>query len=630
MERRLLEYYNRELRHLREMGDEFNNDCPEAAELLDLKPGGSKCRDPYVERLLEGFAFLAARVQFKIDAEFPRFTEHLLEFVYPHYLAPTPSMAVVRLQPDNCPPEGFPVPRDTPLRVPSAKLPKDEQTRCEYLTAHAVKLFPLEIADAEYLSGRGAIPEAAHAALRRPDAAHLPEVKAAIRLRLRALGGLGLALNQIGVDGLPLYLCGDSSLSGLLYEQLLANAVAVAGPGRAGAATLSVQKPRPLGFEDHEALLPTGPRSFQGYRLLQEYAAFPERFLFVELAGLGQILQECGQAEADILVLLDRAQPKLANALDKSQFALFCTPAINLFPRQADRILLTQTQPEYPVIPDRLRAADFEVHSVVEVKGYEARQGDGQVFQPFYSAASGYRQHGQGAYYTLRRQKRLPSSKQLKNGPRTRYLASEAFIALVDVQEAPYRSGLKELGLKLLCTNCDLPHSMRAPPAGFSLDIHAPAEEAVRCVSGPTDPKPSAAVGGVAWRLLSHLSLNYLSLTGHEQGAAALHELLGLYSDAGDERAQRRIKGLLSVQSANVTRRLAAAGPIVFGRGLEIALRCDESAFEGSGAFLLGAVLERFFARYVSLNTFTETVLSTVERGEIMRWPPRTGSRPRL
>jgi type VI secretion system protein ImpG len=148
-------------------------------------------------------------------------------------------------------------------------------------------------------------------------------------------------------------------------------------------------------------------------------------------------------------------------------------------------------------------------------------------------------------------------------------------------------------------------------------------------LAGPTKPRPSSADGEMAWRLINHLSLNYLTLTdsSETEGAAALRELLALYADPNDATVRRQIEGVLSIGSKNVVRRVDAAGPIVFGRGLEIAVEFDESAFEGSGCFLLGAVLEQFFARYVSLNSFAETSIRTAERGEIMRWPLRIGQR---
>lgn len=625
MDPKLLHYYNRELRHLREIGGEFAGEFPKIAGRLGLD--SFECADPYVERLLEGFAFLAARVQLKVDAEFPRFTEHLLEFVYPHYLAPTPSMAVVQLQPDPSEgslAEGFPIPRLTSLR---SQIGKGEQTACEYRTAHDLTLWPVEIVAAEYLANPSAVVNFGVPGTK--------DLKAGIRLRLRATSGL--KFNQLALDKLTLFLRGSGAQPVQIYEQFLANALAVAVlPTNKEEGWCEMISGRPcsrLGFADEQALLPFGPRSFQGYRLLHEYFAFPERFLFVELTGLNPALRRCADTELDLIVLLDRVHPQLVNTVEASQFALFCTPAINLFPRRADRIHLTHTEAEYHVVPDRTRPLDFETYALEEVIGYGANQGEEQPFLPFYGSDRGYRHRDENAYYTLRRQKRLMSSKQRRQGLRSSYVGSETYISLVDAQEAPYRADLKQLGLQLLCTNRDLPLHM---PVGlgntdFSLQTGAPVLS-IRCIAGPTRPKPSMAGGGASWRLISHLSLNYLSLMDSDelQGAAALRELLTLYGDPNDDVVRKQIEGVLSTQAKNVVRRVDAVGPIVFGRGVEISVKFEESAFEGGGAFLLGAVLEQFFARYASLNTFTETVVASADRGEIMRWPVRIGRRHRL
>jgi len=242
-------------------------------------------------------------------------------------------------------------------------------------------------------------------------------------------------------------------------------------------------------------------------------------------------------------------------------------------------------------------------------------------------------QHEQMAYYTAHRQPRMLSTKQRKIGARASYVGSEVYLTLVDAQHAPFSPNLKQLAIKTVCTNRDLPLQI---PIGkgqtdFTMEMGAPVES-IRCVAGPTKPRPSLANGDASWRLISHLSLNYLSLvdSDSEQGAAALRELLALYADEADAATERQIEGVKSISSRPITRRLPTSGPISFGRGLEISIRCEDSAFEGTGVFLLGSVLEEFFSRYVSMNSFTETVLRTDDRGEVARWPARIGRRPRL
>jgi type VI secretion system protein ImpG len=622
MDPRLLRLYNRELQYVRELGGEFAKEFPKIAGRLGLE--GFECADPYVERLLEGFAFLTARVQLKLESEFPRFTQHLLEAIQPDYLAPTPSMAVVQLQPD--PGEGgiaagFEVPRDTVLRGRTA--PSDT-TACEYRTAQPVTLLPIELTEARYLPSGTAL-----AALGLPE---IPGARAGIALKLRATAGL--TFDNIALQDLRLYVRGSEQLPARIYEQLLAHgrAVVVRPPGRPvlWQEVLPADAIGRVGFKDDEALLPSGPRSFAGYRLLREYFAFPQRFLFVDIEGLLRASRRCNGPELEVVVVLDRSEPALVNAMDVSNLALFCTPAVNLFPRRADRIHLDSSMHEYHVVPDRTRPMDFEVYAVRGVSGIGGQSEQEQVFRPLYALADrGEREPGRG-YYTVLREPRRLSERQRRVGPRSSYVGSEVFIGIVDVDEAPFSTDLRQLAVETLCTNRDLPLHM---PLGlkdpdFTLESGAPVA-AARVLVGPTAPHEAWATGDPTWRLISHLSLNYLSLVDSDTsgGAAGLRALLGLYADLADATSRRQVDGVVSVSSRPLVRRLPGRGPITFGRGLEVLVTCDESAFEGTGVFLLGAILERFFARYVSINSFTETVVNSITRGEVMRWPARLGQR---
>ena len=618
MDNRHLYYYERELLHLREMGGEFAREFPKIAGRLGLE--NYACADPYVERLLEGFSFLAARIQLKIDAEFPRFTNHLLELVYPQYLAPTPSMAIVQLQPDlseGSLVDGFNITRGTALR---SQMGKGDQTSCEFRTAHDVTLWPIELCEANYFTWSGEIGGI--------DISRLGNIKAGLRLRLKA--SAGLKFNEIGLDRLTLHLRGSDAMPNRLLEQLLSNAAGMlVMPAKQPAAwhkIVAKSEIRPCGLSDKEALLPYAARSFHGYRLLHEYFAFPQRFQFVELGGLAPGLQSCDADEVDIVVLFNQVAASFEQVISSANFALFCTPAINLFPKRADRIPLSDKSPEYQVVADRTRPMDFEIYQVLGVKGYGAGIEAQQTFQPFYAAND--LQSDAAAYFHSRRTQRLLSERQRREGPRSSYIGSEVFLSLVDAAQAPFSSDLRQLGVDTLCTNRDLVLSM---PVGigktdFTVESSAPVLS-VRCMAGPTVPSPSFAEGETAWRLVNHLKLNYLSLLddGNKEGASALRELLRLYCQPNDLAAQGQIEGLRSISSQPIVRRLPVPGPITYGRGLQITLTMEDSGFEGSGAFLLGAVLEQFFAKYVSLNSFTETVVRTTRRGEIMKWPARVG-----
>jgi type VI secretion system protein ImpG len=617
---RILKYYNRELAHVREMGAEFAREYPKIAARLGLD--GIDCVDPYVERLLEGFAYLAARVQLKIDAEFPTFTQNLLQVVYPHYLAPTPSMAVVQMQPDLKEPalaQGYSIPRGAMLR---ANAGKEDSAPCEYRTAHECVLWPLRLTEVRYYSSAAALAGA--------KATPTPSTRAGLRLSFTTTAGV--PLEELQLDSLPIYLSGADELPFSIYEGVFAAATGFLIRAKDAASAISRRAGciERLGFGDEQGLIPYTRRSFQGYRILQEYCAFPERFLFFGLNDLRSALQSLPGTQFEIILLFNRAIPALEGTLSVDNFRLFCSPAINLTRRRADRIHLERSRHEYQVIADRTRPLDFEIYDVARIEGYGSNMEPEVIFEPFYASTEA-NWHGRNqAFFTTRREARLLSSKQRAQGPRSSYVGSEVFVSLVDANEAPYASSLRQLALEVLCTNRDLPLQM---PVGkgttdFTLDMGAPVE-AIRCLAGPTKPRASVVHGEYAWRLLSHLTLNYLSLIENSanEGAAALREILLLYCDPNDAVMHRQIDGLRAIAARAVTGRLPDANHISYVRGLEVSLTCEDGAFQGRGVFLFGAVLEEFFRRYVSLNSFTRTVLKTLDRGEVMRWPARLGQR---
>ncbi len=625
MDPRLLQYYNLELQHLRETGAEFAEQFPKIAARLGVH--GLEVDDPYVERLIEGVAFLAARVQLKLDAEFPRFTQSLLEIVYPHYLSPTPSALIAQLTPDPSDPNlagGARIARGAALSgLPAG----DDATACEFRTAHDVTLWPVEIASASYFSFAPDLPLNALPIAQR--------IKGGVRIRLKTTAGLTFA--QTAIDRLCFYLAGRDDVANKLFELCL-------GAGL-GALVLPLKSPprwhefvpagaiQPVGFSDGEALLPVTLRSFQGYRLLQEYFSFPQRYRFFEVTGLARALKRVDSNQLELVILLGRGEPTLESVVDGSNLALFCTPALNLFPKRADRIHVNDSTYEYHVVADRTRPLDFEVYAVTSVVGHGIGTDSEQQFLPFYSAYSSDQEHQQSAYFTTRREPRLVSLAARRRGPRSSYIGSELFLALVDPAQAPFSGDLRQLSIETLCTNRDLVLQLPKGLGGsdLSLDVAAPVQS-TRVISGPSRPYAPLADGPVSWRAISHLSLNYLSLvqTTPEEGAAALRELLDLYAASADSSARRQIEGIRAVRVGRVVRRLHAPGPLAFGRGLEITVQVDELAFEGASAFLLGAVLDRYFARHVSINSFTETVLRSENRGEINRWGQQWGARPTL
>jgi type VI secretion system protein ImpG len=624
VDRRLLRYYNQELQHIRGTAGEFAREFPKVAGRLSLDEFA--CGDPYVERLLEGFAFLAARIQLKMESEFPQFTQSIIETVYPHYLSPTPSMAVVKFDFDTVQSgleKGFEIKRGTVLR---SVISSDTRTACEYRPGHAVTLWPLAVVDAGYY---------ARDLLRLAPPGSVSAAKAALRIRLETPPDM--AFENLDLDELTFFIRGSEDFAMQIYEQIFAHRinVVIQPPGKPPAwqHILPAANISAVGFDDDEALLPVVGRSFQGYRLLQEYFAFPQRFMFFRVKGLRECITRCQGNVIDIVILLDREAQELEGNVDTGNFELHCAPVVNLFPKRADIIHLTEKLTEFHVVPNRTRPMDYEVYRVLNVTGFGVRADDRQTFAPFYSATGFDANSDGGAYFTINRTPRMMSSREKQSGRRSSYGGSEVFLSIVDANAAPYRSDLRQLAVETLCTNRDLPLQMSIGQGktDFTLDVSSPVES-VRCLAGPTAPRPSNAEGETSWRIINHLSLNYLSLVDGPdgKGSAAIRDMLRLYCDPSDLKTKNQIEGVLSVVSRPVTRRISDQGQAAFVRGLEIVLELDEMAFEGTGVFLLGAVMNVFFSKYVSINAFTETVIKTRERGEIMRWPANLGTRQTL
>jgi len=624
VDRRLLKYYNEELRHLRTTAGDFAREFPKIAGRLSLDEFA--CGDPYVERLMEGFAFLAARVQLKLDAEFPQFTQAILETVYPHYLSPTPSMGVVEFAFDTARSgisNGFEIERGTVLR---SVIGPDERTACEYRTGHPVMLWPIRITQADYIARD-------LRDLKPPPSA--TAARAGLRIRLETPADLNFS--SLDLDTLTFFIRGPEAFPMTVYEQIFAHGKNVlVQPVKSPFAWQHVMPSTSIetvGFLDDEALLPVLARSFRGYRLLQEYFAFPQRFLFFRINGLRSCIKQCQDHLIDLVILLDQEDVTLEKRINADNFALYCTPVINLFPKRADIIHLSDKFTEFHVVPNRTRPMDYEIYQVTRVTGYGVRADEKQSFSPFYSAADVAENNGSGAYFTVNRSPRMMSGSEKLKGRRSSYGGSEVFLSIVDSAAAPYRSDLRQLAVETLCTNRDLPIQMGVGrgKTDFYLDIASPVES-VRCLMGPTAPRPSRAEGETSWRIINHLNLNYLSLVeGRDQkGSAALRELIRLYCDVRDTHSEKLVDGLLAVNSRPLMRRISEQGRVAFVRGLEVTLEFDEAAFEGTGVFLLGAVMNIFLSKYVSLNSFAETVIKTRDRGEIMRWPANPGTRHTL
>jgi type VI secretion system protein ImpG len=623
MDPRLLRYYNQELRYLREMGGEFAREFPKIAARLGVE--GMEVADPYVERLMEACAFLAARVQLKQDAEFPNLAQRLLDMVSPNLGAPIPSMLVARLAPGNEPNliNGFKIPRGSALLGPETAL---STTRCEFRTAQDLTLTPARVAAVEYFLSAADLPLSTLPLPERP--------RSGVRIRIELPAGLGF--RQLKLDTLRFFMGGLQDVALRLHELVSGACVGVlAGPtGRAGDGArqfLAPEHVQPVGYDDGESMLPVTLRGLAGTRLMQEYFSFPQRFLFVDVGGLAEAFAQCTGNSFEIVLLFNRYVASLEGGGEPGNFALNCVPAINLFERRAERVDIDDTTTSFHVVPERTSSSDFEVFDLLSVSGYGSDSEEIE-FLPLFGVPQPDPGGAKGFYSCLREPRLLPQRVK-REGPRSAYVGTEMYVSLVDLRHAPYKDTLRQLATRVRCTNRDLPMFM---PVGenhgeLTLKISAPVE-AIHVVAGPSRPHSAVREGGDAWRLLSLLSLNYLSLLDEDpqRGALALRELLGLFAQSADTGLKRQIEGVRSVAVRPVVRRHPIPGPIAFGRGLQVRVTVDDMSFEGGSAVLLGSVLHQYFTRHVSMNSFAETVIVSLARGDIKTWSPRSGARALL
>lgn len=604
----LLLYYERELTFLRQMGAEFAARYPKIASRLVVEP--DKCEDPHVERMLEAFSFLAARVHLKIDDEFPEITESLLGILYPHYLRPIPSMSIAEFQVDYeqvSPQQGLTLDRGSVLRSrPVNGVP------CKFRTCYPVTFWPVEVAAAEWKT-----PDRLQPAIRASDAA------AAVRIELKCAGDL--TFSKLALDSLRFYLSGESNLIHALYELLSNNCaqILVRDPSpqsKAAPVVLSPGSLRPAGFGEDDGMLPYPRRSFMGYGLLQEYFCFPQKFFFMDLSGLDRVCAAGFGNRAEIILLIspfergDRRQT-LELGVSAKTFRLGCAPIVNLFPHTAEPILMSHTRYEYPVVPDVNRRTAMEVFQVNEVVSASTQTQEVVKFEPFYSFRhQATRAKVQAFWHAARR----PSGFRDDEG-------TEVFLSLVDLSSRPVAPDVDALTVRTICSNRDLPSRL---PFGnesgdFELEGPGPVKRIVALMK-PTDTLRPPNSKDSLWRMVSQLSLNYLSLVG--EGRDALQEILRLHNFTGSTYSEKQIQGIAALSSKRHFARVVSSDGVAFARGTQVEMEFDEEQFVGGGVYLFAAVIEHFLGLYVSLNSFSQLRVRTRQRKEVLKqWPPRAG-----
>jgi type VI secretion system protein ImpG len=600
----LLVYYERELTFLRQMGAEFAGQYPKVASRLLLEP--NRCEDPHVERLIESVALLAARVHLRLDDDFPEITQALLNIVYPHYTRPIPSFSVAEFRMRE---GGAVAAQRIPRRTMLYSKPV-EGMPVRFQTAYDTDVWPLTISEVGWSSIDRLDPP-----LRAPGTA------AVLRVRIDCWPEVNFA--QLPIGSLRFYLDGEMPVVHSLYELLSNNCMSIVLrdprpkfrqrpiellPGALG----------PVGFEENESLLPYTHRSFGAYRLLQEYFSFPEKFFFFDLKGMEALSAGGFQNSVEILFLVSPFERSdrhdvLAAGVSAKTMRLGCSPIVNLFPHTAEPIQWDQTQYEYPIVPDFRQSRVMEVFSVDQVSCTYEKSGETVPFEPFFSFRHSTADKTPAFWNATRRE----------TGPKS---AAKMWLSLVDLAGQPVSLDLDTLTLRCTCTNGDLPS--RLPIGDDSGDFVLEEGVAIDRVIALRKPTPTLRppVGRDAlWRLISHLSLNYLSLV--EEGREAFQEMLRLYQTTSPQLDQQ-IDGITTVSSARRFARVIGDHGISYVRGVRVQMELDENKFVGGGVYLFANVLENFLAQYVSMNSFSQLAVRTSQRKEILReWPPRSGKR---
>jgi type VI secretion system protein ImpG len=601
MDESILKYYERELSYIREMGAEFAQKYPKIAGRLSLEP--DKSEDPHTERLIEAFSFLCGRIHQKIDDDFPQITESLFNVIYPHYVNPIPSMSVVQFVPilESISELGYEIAGNTKIfSEPVGGEP------CHFKTSMPVNIWPIEIVSAG-LKDPKIIKDGS---------------QQSICLELKVLNNFSLA--DLKWQKLRFFLSGQSHHVYHLYELLLNNVCSIecemeSHHGRSSRISLDKDGIVPVGFGEEESLIPHSTRSFPGYRLLSEYFCFPEKFLFFELNGLNRLADFDKQKAVKIWFHLNRlAKPNMV--VDKDTFRLNATPVINLFTKVAEPIRVEHEKTEYRVVPSLRRSNSTEVYSIENVTATLGESNEIHTeMKPFYSIRHHLDEGGGKGHRVYWHMQRRMSGKHNDKG-------TEVYISFVDLDFKPKDPDVQVLTVRTTCSNRDLPSrlSFGNSAGDFNMETAAPMKM-IRCLLKPTPARRTNLGGSLQWKLISHFSLNYLSIV--RGGEDALKEILTLYNFDNSASTKQQINGITGLRAEHVTRRI---GPSLC-RGVKVTLELDEDKFVGAGLFLFASIIERLLGQYVSLNSFSQLVLITRKNKEVIKaWPPRSGNRSLL
>lgn len=606
----LLPYYERELAFLRRYSREFAERYPKIAGRLLMF--GDVCEDPHIERMIQSFALLNSRISKRLDDDYPELTEALFEVLYPHYLRPFPSCSIARIDFSAAAAQlttPTTIPRGTELSTRPVKgIP------CKFKTAYDINVAPLRLSSVMFDS-----------IIEPPESVLLPPgATSKISITVETMSEqAGFA--QLNVKALRAFIDGEPSFCAGLRDTLFMHTVCayIEVPRTGHWVTLKKIPISAVGFEEDESLIPFSARSHPAYRLLTEYFSFPEKFNFfdIDLQEIAKALPANCKAFVLHLVLSGlRADSNLARMLTNlstNNVLLGCTPVINLFKQCGDPIRLTHTKSHHPVVADSRHAFAYEVHSIDSVKLVrQTPQGESITeFRPFYSLRHVETPEKEGHYWVVRRDEMVAAKSP----------GYETEISIVDIDFDPAAIETDTLSIELTCCNRDLPASLTyGLPDGDLFLGGSSIAHSISFLRKPSQPYRFERGRGAHWRLISHLSLNYLSLSSG--GLEAFQEMLGLYDLPRSAASQRQINGIVGIEHKAANAWLPGNPFACLVRGIEVRMTIDEEGFVGSGVHVFAHIVERFLGLYVHANSFTQLIIISKKSGEeLLRCLPRSG-----
>ncbi len=607
MSEKLLQYYEKELAFLQLSAGEFGKKYPGAASGLQLSEDAVS--DPLVSQLLSGVAYMNARIHQKLDDDLPELTDGILDTLYPHYLRPIPSLAIIQCPPSDDLDKCHTLEKGTRLQTFN-----DAHDTCRFSTCADVTIAPLRVDDVKLVQK----PFIA------PGSARSPSSDAVLKVSLKTLDST-IPFNELSLDTLRFFLKGPKQHTYPLFDLLLAECdgiVVAESDTDTQPHFLPQDSLIPVGFDESESMLPYPATSFAGYRLLTEYFAFPEKFLFFDIQNLKHVIEQIQGDRLNLYFYLKRHDNELEHQVSAAMLALHCSPAVNLFEQTCDPIRLSHKDYTYPVEPDARRHDSLEVYSIQSVTGIDDK-GKRTPYERFYGINHRKPNQEDAAFWFSKRQ-------EVTEGDHANEQASEVELGIVDLGFDPFNVPNQVLEVKSLCSNRNLPKKLptsNGQPHFEMVEGDAPTE-GFKCVVPPTNTMRPAQGRRAYWRLISHLNLNHLSITQGESSLSALKEILRLYNFKDSASTRNHIESIQAINTRAITAPIQVDGTIALCRGTEITLTLDPMLLNGASIFAFSNLLNYFFGLYCSINSFTKlTVKLAGKDGVFYKWAPRAGEK---